>query len=91
MRVVRPTLIIIGIVQIALGVVFLIPNAFPSMLGLPDAPAWATWMLTMFSARAFGFGYGMLRRGAVAPGSQISARWDAVPMPERPAPMMRTS
>lgn len=60
MRVVRPTLIIIGIVQIALGVVFLIPNAFPSMLGLPDAPAWATWMLTMFSARAFGFGYGML-------------------------------
>lgn len=60
MNLVRPTLILIGIVQIVLGVVFLIPNAFAGMLGLPDAPAWATWMLTMFSARAFGFGYGML-------------------------------
>jgi len=60
MRFVRPTLVLIGVVQIALGIVFLIPNAFPTLLGLPDAPAWATWMLTMFSARAFGFGYGML-------------------------------
>ncbi len=60
MRLLRPTLIVIGIVQIALGVAFLIPNAFPTLLGLPDAPAWANWMLTMFSARALGFGYGML-------------------------------
>lgn len=60
MRIVRATLIIIGIVQIILGVVFLIPNGFASLLGLPEAPAWATWMLTMFAARAFGFGYGML-------------------------------
>lgn len=60
MRLVRPTLILIGVLQIALGVVFLIPNAFPTLLGLPNAPAWANWMLTMFSARAFGFGYGML-------------------------------
>jgi hypothetical protein len=60
MRIVRPTLILIGIVQIILGLVFLIPNGFAGLLGLPDAPAWATWMLTMFSARAFGFGYGML-------------------------------
>lgn len=60
MRIVRPTLIVIGIVQIILGAVFLIPNGFAGLLGLPDAPAWASWMLTMFSARAFGFGYGML-------------------------------
>ena len=60
MRFIRPTLVLIGVIQIALGLVFLIPNAFSSLLGLPDAPSWATWMLTMFSARAFGFGYGML-------------------------------
>ncbi len=60
MPIVRPTLVIIGIVQIVLGAAFLVPNAFASLLGLPDAPAWATWMLVMFSARAFGFGFGML-------------------------------
>lgn len=60
MRLLRPTLVLIGVIQIALGLVFLVPNAFPALLGLPDAPPWATWMLTMFSARAFGFGYGML-------------------------------
>ncbi len=60
MRFVRPTLIVIAIVQVALGIVLLIPNAFAGLLGQPEAPAWATWMLTMFSARAFGFAFGML-------------------------------
>jgi hypothetical protein len=60
MRIIRPTLTLIGVVQLVLGIVFLIPNAFPTLLGLPDAPAWANWMLTMFAARALGFGFGML-------------------------------
>lgn len=60
MRFLRPTVIAIGMLQIILGAVFLIPNAFAHLMGLPVAPAWAAWMLTMLSARAFGFGYGML-------------------------------
>jgi len=60
MRIIRLTLIAIGVIQIVLGAVFLIPNAFAHLMGLPDAPTWASWMLTMFAARAFGFGYGML-------------------------------
>ena len=48
MRIIRLTLIAIGVIQIVLGAVFLIPNAFAHLMGLPDAPTWASWMLTMF-------------------------------------------
>ncbi len=50
----------IGIVQLILGIVFLlVPTQFAALLGLAVVPAWALWMFTMFSARAFGFAYGM--------------------------------
>ncbi len=56
----RISLVFIGIVQLVLGAVFAFaPAGFSSMLGLTEAPAWAYWMFGMFSARAWGFAYGM--------------------------------
>jgi hypothetical protein len=60
MIVLRRTLIAIGLVQIALGVVFLVPGLFQSLIGLEETPGWVDWMFVMFGARALGFGYGML-------------------------------
>ena len=54
------TLGTIGVVQVILGLVFLLlPTQFAALLGLAVVPGWALWMFTMFSARAFGFAYGM--------------------------------
>lgn len=54
------TLIFIGIVQLILGIVFaFVPGGFSNMMGLAQAPAWTHWMFGMFSARAWGFAYGM--------------------------------
>lgn len=57
----RAVIIFIAIVQIILGVLFLVsPGAFAASLGLPPAPAWTDWMFAMFGARALGFAFGML-------------------------------
>ena len=57
----RPTIVLIALVQIALGAIFIVsPSAFPSLLGLPAAPAWTDWMFAMLGARALGFAFGML-------------------------------
>ena len=54
------TLAFIGVVQVVLGVVFVLaPAQFGAMLGLAAAPTWVYWMFGMFSARALGFAYGM--------------------------------
>src|SRR3982751_631315 len=56
----RYTLGFIGVVQLILGLVFLfIPGQFASLVGLTVVPSWVPWMFAMFSARAFGFAYGM--------------------------------
>lgn len=57
----RAAIILVAIVQIVLGVIFIvIPGAFPAVLGLPPAPPWTDWMFAMLGARALGFAYGML-------------------------------
>lgn len=61
MRPLRNTLVIIGIVQFFFGLPFIFaPKLFSGLLGLPDAPAWANWLLIMNGARFLGMGYGML-------------------------------
>jgi len=58
--VLRVTLGAIGAVQLILGLVFLfIPAQFASIVHLAAVPGWVPWMFAMFSARAFGFAYGM--------------------------------
>lgn len=52
-------LIVIGVVQIVLGVTFLIPGLFQQIMGLDTAPEWVNWLFAMFGARALGFGFGM--------------------------------
>lgn len=57
----RATLIVIVLVQLIIGALFILsPTTFPSLLGLPAAPAWTDWMFAMLGARALGFAYGML-------------------------------
>lgn len=57
----RSTIVVIAIVQIVLGLVFILsPATFPVLSGLPSAPAWTDWMFAMLGARALGFAYGML-------------------------------
>ena len=57
----RGVIILIAVVQIALGLIFIVaPKAFPSLLGLPAAPEWTDWIFAMFGARALGFAFGML-------------------------------
>jgi hypothetical protein len=60
----RRILIFIGIVQIVLGLAFLIPDGFQRAIGLETAPGWVNWILVMFGSRALGFGYGMFRAAA---------------------------
>ena len=60
-RVLRITLGVVTAFQLALGVGFLVaPGPFSASLGLAPAPQWTYWMFAMFSARAFGFAYGMV-------------------------------
>ncbi|MGA7688895.1 MAG: hypothetical protein WCA29_06660 [Jiangellales bacterium] len=55
----KRTLVIIGVVQVLLGVVLLVPGLAAAVLDLDPAPGWVDWMLVMFAARSLGFGYGM--------------------------------
>jgi hypothetical protein len=57
----RLTLIVIGIVQLVLGVLFLaVPGTAAELFGLhPPAPVWATWLFAMMAARFLGYAYGM--------------------------------
>jgi len=55
----KPTLVVIGIMQLVLGVAFLVPGLFASTVGLETAPGWVDWLFAMFGARALGFAYGM--------------------------------
>lgn len=55
----RRTLIFIGIVQLVLGLAFLIPGGFQNAMGLETAPGWVNWILVMFGGRALGYAYGM--------------------------------
>ncbi|MEZ5158313.1 MAG: hypothetical protein R2687_05720 [Candidatus Nanopelagicales bacterium] len=59
MKILKPTLIVIGTVQLALGVMFLVPGLFASVMGLPSGPGWTDWMFAMLGARAIGFAFGM--------------------------------
>jgi hypothetical protein len=55
------TLGFIALVQLVLGVGFLVaPASMASLLGLAVTPDWANWMFGMMAARFLGFGYGML-------------------------------
>jgi hypothetical protein len=57
----RPTIVLIAVIQIALGAIFIVsPGSFPALLGLPAAPAWTDWLFAMLGARALGFAFGML-------------------------------
>lgn len=60
-RILRTTLAVVTAFQIVLGLGFLVaPGPFAASLGLSAAPEWTNWMFAMFSARAFGFAYGMV-------------------------------
>jgi hypothetical protein len=60
-RPLKATLFIIGVFQLALGVIFLIaPAGAATMLGLvPAAPGWVNWLFAMMAARFLGYAYGM--------------------------------
>ena len=60
MKLFKRTLVVIGVVQLVLGVAMLVPDLFQRMMGLDEAPEWVNWLFAMFGARAVGFGYGML-------------------------------
>ncbi len=55
----KRTLIVIGVVQVVLGIGFVVPGLFQQVIGLEEAPAWVDWLFVMFGARALGFGFGM--------------------------------
>lgn len=60
MRPLRITLTVIGIAQVFFGILFIAaPDVYASLVGLAAVPAWAYWVFALFSARAFGFAYGM--------------------------------
>lgn len=51
---------LIAVVQVILGLIFILsPRTFPELLGLPAAPGWTDWIFAQFGARALGFAYGM--------------------------------
>ncbi len=59
-RPLRITLVFIGVVQLVLGVIFVLaPTQFSAMAGLAKGATWEYWMFGMFGARALGFAYGM--------------------------------
>ncbi len=60
MRPLRVTLIIIGVVQLFLGLPFVVaPGLYNVVLHLSSAPAWTQWFFVMAGARFFALGYGM--------------------------------
>ena len=61
MRPLRLTLIVIGVFQLVLGILFLAaPGPTAELFGLtPDAPAWVHWLFAMMAARFLGYAYGM--------------------------------
>lgn len=61
MRPLRITLVIIGVFQLVLGLLFTCaPFAAADVFGLePDAPAWAEWLFVMMGVRFLAFAYGM--------------------------------
>ncbi|MGO9133547.1 MAG: hypothetical protein ACLP8A_05795 [Methylovirgula sp.] len=60
-RLTRGTILFIALIQIVLGIIFILsPATFPVLLGLPSAPTWTDWMFGMLGARALGFAYGMI-------------------------------
>lgn len=57
----RGIIALIALVQVVLGLVFILaPHAFPQMFGLAPAPGWTDWIFAQFGARALGFAYGMV-------------------------------
>ena len=57
----KGTIVLIAVVQIAVGLIFtLSPATFSALTGLPPAPAWTDWIFALFGARALGFAFGML-------------------------------
>lgn len=72
MRILRSTLIIIGIFQLVLGLVFTVaPAATNDLFRLVgDEPAWVDWLFIMMGARFLGFAYGMFR-AAGAPEAHV--------------------
>ena len=59
MKILKPTLVIIGVVQLVLGIVFLVPGLFASTMGLEEPPDWVNWQFAMLGARFLGFAFGM--------------------------------
>lgn len=57
------TLAAIGVVQLGLGLAFLVaPGPAAVVLGLePAAPGWVDWLFAMMAARFVGFAFGMFR------------------------------
>jgi hypothetical protein len=54
------TLGFIGLVQLLLGLAFLLaPARAAALLGLAPAPGWADWLLGMMAARCLGYAAGM--------------------------------
>lgn len=61
MQPLRITLIVIGVFQLVLGLLFTFaPFAAADVFGLdPAAPTWAEWLFVMMGARFLAFAYGM--------------------------------
>ncbi len=61
MRPLQITLVVIGLFQLVLGVLFVAAPAFAASLFdlTPAAPDWANWLFAMMGARFGGFAYGM--------------------------------
>jgi hypothetical protein len=61
MRILRATLIVIGIIQISCGAMYLVtPGAVAGSLQLqPAAAPWVNWLLATAGARFIGYGIGM--------------------------------
>ena len=60
MKVLTLTLRLIGVVQIVLGLIFiLIPEQFAQVSNLETVPPWVLWVFTMMGARFIGYGIGM--------------------------------
>jgi hypothetical protein len=59
MKILKPTLVIIGVVQLVLGIVLLVPGLFASTMGLEEPPDWVNWQFAMLGARFLGFAFGM--------------------------------
>ncbi len=60
MKVLKLTLRFIGVVQIVLGLIFiLVPEQFAQASNLETIPSWVLWVFTMMGARFIGYGIGM--------------------------------